>query len=591
MNAGKQLHATLSSMIFGIGRQKKIQALLNAGNEHAEAGNFAEARKASEQAFNLAAEALGDHAAAAQQAQALMVHAALKVGDWVWAQSAAERAMKLFDERLGVGDLQTILVRRSLLHIYARRENHAAVLALVRAPLSYFSAEHTEHSILRALTAPSLAALGRIDEAVETAKGAFTDAKKHHGKDAETTAVTCRLLAKVLIETGRDPGAGFKLIELFRQKSAPRTVAELLGFLDDSCLQAQAHFNAGNLNEAAQYLDITLKAAFTPVWEVGGHPRLLYGKLEALYGEALAALGEVADAEQKVQGAIREVEASAGPRSPDLIPILESHARVLRTKNDERGAETQEKRAAAIRSLVTGKKVAPVKQLARRAVTAVWPRRTLSGVFHLRNVSTAVLTTIITSMRPVAPTDTGFETIPLPGDEAFIVMNQWEKAWDPPIAVVAKNYLAALTNIVHLINAGAAAAGGKQVVLEPWIAIRDSVSSAWEQWPSGQRERMIRDVFPTLPEWRGNGTAQRWLGNGIRLENDRPRHVAASLELSFAPSNAIALVGMAPAALLDRWFSAFARATQLYPPEMFSRLSEGPPEDAPLIAKMPMARA
>lgn len=574
-------------MFFG-GKRKKIEALLAAGQEHAAAGNFAEARKAADEAFKLAADKLGEHMTGARQALKLMVHAAVKVGDWAWAESALERGLELFETN-GIPDDFTAQVRRSLLELYAQRENHGAVLELVQRRNAQIANEHPEHSMLRALSAMSLVALGRIDDAVQTATQAFETARKHHPNSAAT--VTCGMqLASVLIETGRDPATGFKLVELFRLKEPPRDVGELVGFLNDSYLQAKAHLVAGNLNETVQFVDVILKMTFEPVWKVGGYARLLSGKLEGLRGEALAALGQFDEAAQKVHSALRDIEIAAGPRSPDLVPILESYARVLRTKNDVRGAESQEKRVAAIRSLVTGKKVAPVKQEASKPVNSVWPRRTLAGVYELKNVSREVLVTVISSMAPVAPDDTGFETIPMPGDQAFIVINQWEKAFQPPIALVAKNYLTALSNILRLVNAGVVAAGGKPVELEAWTAVQDDLQCSWERWPAGQREKLIREVFPRLPDWRGDEVTMRWLGDGVRCENGRPRQVTACLGVAFEP-NKVVLSGMGPNAVLDKWFAAFARATQLFAPETFSRFSDEPTDAHALLGKVPTARA
>jgi hypothetical protein len=119
--------------------------------------------------------------------------------------------------------------------------------------------------------------------------------------------------------------------------------------------------------------------------------------------------------------------------------------------------------------------------------------------------------------------------------------------------------------------------------------VRGDLPCAWEQWPAGQKEKLLREVFPSLPDWRGDETSHRWLGDGIRLENGRPRYISPQASVAFMPSKTLHFEAMGPAGLLDRWFLAFARATQLFAPETYSRLSAGAAE--PLIEKSPVARA
>ena len=582
-------------MFFGGGKHRKIEALMATANEEAHAGQYADAKKAAEEAFKLAAPSIGDHVSSAQQAQLIMVYCAMKVGDWAYAQSTLERGLQLFEQSLGHDDRFAAPLRHMLMSVYFTRENHRAAVDLARAALEHFSPENPEHAVLRALTAQSLAALGQIDEAIATAEQAFTDAKKHvaeaHPEGPATLAICAVQLATVLIETGRDPAAGFELVEDRAQKSEPRTADELIAFLKDSVLRAKAHLAASYVNEAAHYLDVTLKLAFGPACDVGGEARTLYGKLQWLRGEALARLGQLTEAAEILSAAIREIEAAEGPRSPDLLPVLEAYARVLRTTGDVRSADTQERRVAAIRSLITGKKVAPVKQEPRRVVTTVWPRRTLAGVFHLRNVNPSALTTIILSLARAAQDDQGFETIPVEGDQAFLVMNRWKEVWEPAVALTAKRYLAALRDILALVSGGVVAAGGRPLELEPWAAVRDDLPCSFERWPPGRREQLVGGAFAELPEWGGDAAAPRWFGDGIRSENGRPRHVSPSVTVSFIPGAGLRFDAIGPGALIDKWFVACARATQLFAGDAYSRISAAPADAQPFLDKVPQAKA
>ena len=83
----------------------------------------------------------------------------------------------------------------------------------------------------------------------------------------------------------------------------------------------------------------------------------------------------------------------------------------------------------------------------------------------------------------------------------------------------------------------------------------------------------------------------RWLGRGIVMENERPKDVSPYVELSFDSSTGIGIAGMGPAALLDQWFIAFARATNLFLPETYSRLGVPAAEALPVTGRTPPASA
>lgn len=546
---------------------------------------FGDARKLAEDALALAVE-LGQ-AAVQVEASEVVADASIALTDWpraqeVWAQTATGlRKWQLQSAPT------TMRAHIRLIEILGLREQHAEAMEWVR---NYGAPAYVDDLAVRVEAPLILGRLGQHQEALAMAKRLFE--RENATRQPARAIWAARTLAETFFRGGAVDDAISLVVGCLRGFRVTGEDTLVFRLRCENTL-IEALLKRGDFNEAVATARTTLNALGP------GHPPLQMRetivamlRMRGLQGEACAALGELDQAVRHYSLAVREVETELkNPRDVALLGLLEGYARVLRRKGDDKGAETQEKRAGVIRLQVTGKKQAPPAEAAAAPPHHAWPRRTLAGIFAIRGVNKDVLKLICEQAAAAykGPLLDGLDVVNPDGDgQAFLLARQFTKAWDPALAVGIKHLFGALTHTVDTVNAGIALSsrGAPKISVAPWFSVADFIQCEWWTWPVEERERIKREVFPKLPGWVGQVDQHfEWLGRGVNREGTECQ-VAPNARMDFIPKRGIAFGVMGPPEVIDGWFRALARETQWFPAGAYEPLA---PESAPAVA--PMARA
>jgi tetratricopeptide (TPR) repeat protein len=574
-------------MLFGGDKKAKFDKECAATREALGQSKLSEARHHAEAALALARE-LPDRSlllmAAGQLVDALVLQ-----GEWAQAQETWQETAASLLQNPGPSLQATLQTHACLVDLLRIRERYDEALGVIDA----FGAGGGDKDELYVVTdaAEILVEAGRPDEALALAQRIAR--KEEQGNNANRKLHAARRLASVMVMTGHEVDRAIELaVSCGRARAVTDEVTLLFRLI---CLVplAQGLIKRGDFNEAAAEIE----AALAPLGRIRTpHPRPIEVseiRLRCLQAEAFVGLGELDKAARLYQASVRRVETELkNPRDWELIRVLEGYARVLRKQGDERGADTQQRRAQAIRLQVTGHKEAPAHREDPISAGRAWPKRTLAGIFALRGVNKDITQVICEKAYA------GYQGPPLgrlnvvrpdAEGEAFLFLEKLPDPWQPTVAVMSKLLLRSLTGVVETINTGIAFSAegrrsGAGVEIAPWHAVSDVIQCEWWRWPEGERERLEREIFPRLPGWVGVIDSQpRWLGEGVRMIGETWQ-VAPWMRLEFQPNRGVLLSGAGPAETLDAWFLALARATKWFPQAAYERF-------APLPITTPIARA
>lgn len=561
--------------------------------ENEEGISFEDVADRANEAYELGKEFIAELPGAVGEAAMVCSYISRKRGDWSAAQAILDEASELIDGAAGRHAEAACSAFLRFADVLFDREQFGRALGVLDDRLRDAPAATTWRVVLELYRVRSLSGLSRHDEAIAGGRAALGHAIEAFGDVDPVTLLAARGLALAQVAAGRELDLALTLAE--RACVPPPSEAEgVPRYLDGVLALLRVLLKRGDAARAVRTADLAQEVLSSHQKGFGAvvGPELEFWGLRA---EALGAIGMVKEAAERYRAAIRQVKESSYESHPSLIPLLEGLSRTL-PDSQRAHIEDAVARAESLRSLVTGRPPAPrtrVQQPGAPAVgsdsrprskpsveSAVWPRRTLSGVVSLSNVDEAALTKLLMLLgRPSA----GFGAIlTAPGeaaDQVTLALEDWEEPFEPQRVLRNRNFAVRLIDLIKGINAARneSGVGLGEIRILPWWSVEDAVEIAWWNWPSGMRESWERLIFPRLPGWRVGSRDYSWLGSGMKRREDGGLASASpSLVLKFLPEKGICFRGRGGAQELDEWFSAFAHATTILPPRLYTQIS--PPD-------------
>ncbi|MFN7131681.1 MAG: tetratricopeptide repeat protein, partial [Myxococcales bacterium] len=345
--------------------------------------DFLAARRRAEAGLALCEE-LGGQPEALRRCALMTAHLHMINGDWSSGQAVLERAVNALSERWLYSEF-SVDVRRTLGRVLFERERYADAERAIQETLPLAEDGSEQQARLKYLLALVWARTGRVEQAVTLARQNVELVCQQRGAESFEAVLATRWLVEVMVEGEVQLDEAIRLAVSCVNSFRPDDDVVVENLLASAVLLGTALNRRGQHNEAAAVCERVLQS-LGPQGQ-GAEPPFAreLEALERVRADALVGLGRAEEAIGLYQSSLRSLELRSTPRDKNGLLTLDGLAEAYRALGRVEEAARTERKAEAIRMQATGRTAAEVRKRSAppSAVTTVWPRRRLAGVFTL----------------------------------------------------------------------------------------------------------------------------------------------------------------------------------------------------------------